>query len=89
MKCTEQLVTRRHIVPDESYSQIHNLLYYASSSEFATKKRSLWVFRVEHCMGFSSLPQCYMPSLSILLDLADLIAFGDEYTVRESYCDGS
>jgi hypothetical protein len=92
MKCTEQPVTRRHIVSDESYSQIHNLLHYASSSEFATHthtKRSLQVFRVEHCMGFPTLPKCYMLKLSILLDLADLITFGDQYKVRESYCGGS
>jgi len=38
MKCTEHPVTQRHIVSDESYSQIHNLLYYATSSEFAQKK---------------------------------------------------
>jgi hypothetical protein len=34
MKCTEQPVIGRHLVSDESYSQIHNLLYYTSSSEF-------------------------------------------------------
>jgi hypothetical protein len=34
MKRTEQPVAGRHLVSDESYSQIHNRLYYASSYEF-------------------------------------------------------
>jgi len=64
MKCTEQPVTRRHIVPDESYSQIHNLLYYASSSEFATKKgpfrysewNTAWGFHLSHSATCPAYP---------------------------------
>lgn len=60
MKRTEQPVAGRHLVSDESYSQIHNRQYYASSYEFEKINYLEW----KTAWGFSSFPNALRARLS-------------------------